>query len=300
MKKMNIKGIIPPIVTLYKKSGEIHEKAIRDHIDFLIENGVHGIFSMGSTGEFAYLSDEERKAVLKITVDQVNGRVPVIAGISSPSVKLAINWGKYVEDVGSDAAMAILPAYFPVTKKEIYTYFETLSNGINLPLFLYYFPTITNYQIKAGIIQKLAENDLIIGVKETVMTIDHVKEVIELVNDPNFIVLVGVDPLLKTGLELGAKGAILGSSNFTPKLHSELYNAFKNKDQKFDELYVKFNKIIVSVLQYASPIQNSVALTKEAMKILGRNIETSVRSPLPSLSEKIKKRIEKALNFLKD
>ncbi len=296
---MKIKGIIPPIVTLYKKDGSIDESSIRDHIDFLIENGVHGIFSLGSTGEFAYLSDEERKQVLKITVDQVNGKVPVIAGISSPSVRLAINWGKYAEDVGANATMAILPAYFPVTKKEVYSYFETLSNGINLPLFLYNFPSIT-FEIKASTIQKLAENKLIIGVKETVMKIDHVKEVIELVNDPNFVVLVGVDPLLKPSLEIGAKGAILGSSNFAVKLHSQLYNAFINKNQKvFDELYGKFNKIIVNVLQYASPIQNSVSLAKEAMKILGRNIETVVRSPLPSLSEKTIKRLEKSLSFLK-
>lgn len=118
-----INGIIPPIVTLYGKDGEIDENAIREHVDFLIENGVHGIFSMGSTGEFAYLSDEERRRVLKTTVDQVNGRVPVVAGISSPSVKLAINWGKYVEDIGADFAIAILPAYFPVAKKDIYLFF---------------------------------------------------------------------------------------------------------------------------------------------------------------------------------
>lgn len=297
---MNIEGIIPPMVVLYKKDGSIDEKAIREHIDFLIENGVHGIFALGSTGEFAYLSDEERKQVLKITVDQVNGRIPVIAGISSPSVRLAINWGKYGEDVGADATMAILPTYFPVSKKEVYSYFESLSNGINLPLFLYNFPSIT-FEIKPSTIQKLAENNLIIGIKETVMQIDHVKEVIELVNDPNFIVLVGVDPLFKPGLEIGVKGAILGSSNFAAKLHSRLYNAFKNEDQKqFDALYDKFNKIMVNVLQYASPIQNSVSLTKEAMKILGRNIETGVRSPLPSLSERVIKKLEKNLTILKE
>ncbi|NVM04980.1 MAG: dihydrodipicolinate synthase family protein [Candidatus Helarchaeota archaeon] len=297
---MNIEGIIPPVVTLYKKDGSIDETAIREHVDFLIENGVHGIFSLGSTGEFAYLSDEERKQVLKITVDQVNGKVPVIAGISSPSVRLAINWGKYAEKVGANATMAILPAYFPVTKKEVYSYFETLSNGIKLPLFLYNFPSIT-FEIKTSTIQKLAENNLIIGIKETVMKIDHVREVIELVNDPNFIVLVGVDPLFKPGLEIGAKGAILGSSNFAVGLHSQLYNAFKNKDQKlFDELYSKFNKIIVNVLQYASPIQNSVSLAKEAMKILGRDIETIVRSPLPSLNERTIKRLEKSLSFLRE
>lgn len=296
-----INGIIPPIVTLYGKDGEIDENAIREHVDFLIENGVHGIFSMGSTGEFAYLSDEERRRVLKTTVDQVNGRVPVVAGISSPSVKLAINWGKYVEDIGADFAIAILPAYFPVAKKDIYLFFETLSHGINLPLILYNFPIVTHFDIQAAIIQKLAENHLIIGIKDTVMSIDHIKEVIELVNDPNFTVLVGIDPLVKTGLELGVKGAILGSSNFVPKLHSQLYNAFKKGDQKlFDELYTKFNNIIIKVLQYAAEISYSVALIKECMRILGHNIETSVRSPLPPLNEKIKRNLEKALDFLRD
>ncbi|MHA1379212.1 MAG: dihydrodipicolinate synthase family protein [Candidatus Helarchaeota archaeon] len=297
---MKLEGIIPPIVTLFDKNGEINEEAVREHIDFLINNGVHGIFSMGSTGEFAYLSDDERKKALNITVDQVNGRVPVIAGISSPSVRLAINWGMFAEDVGADATMAIIPAYFPVSKKDVFSYFETLSNRINLPLLLYNFPSIT-FEIKTTTIQKLADAKLIVGVKETVMSIDHVQKVIELVNDPNFIVLVGIDPLFKPGLEIGAHGAVLGSSNFAPKLHSQLFNAFKEgKNDLFEQLYIKFQKIIIKVLQYASPIQNSVSLTKEVMKLLGRNINTGVRMPLPTLSDKINRKLEKELNFLKE
>lgn len=292
---MKFEGIIPPIVTLFR-NGELDEQSIREHVDFLIENGVHGIFSMGSTGEFAYLSDEERRTALKIAVDQTNGRVPIIAGISASSVKLAIGWGKYAEDIGADAAMALLPAYFPTTRKQVYSFFEMLSNGINLPLFLYNFPDITHFQIKASMIQQMATNGLIVGIKDTVMSIDHVKEVIELVNNSDFIVFVGTDLLVKPGLELGIKGAILGSSNFAPGLHSRLFNAFKNKDQElFDELYQKFQKVISGVLQYASPIQNSVSLTKEAMRIIGRDIDTSVRSPLPVIKEKVKKKIEKAL-----
>ncbi|MHA1298350.1 MAG: dihydrodipicolinate synthase family protein [Candidatus Helarchaeota archaeon] len=296
----DIEGIIPPIVTLYDKNGEVDEHAIREHIDFLIENGVHGIFSMGSTGEFAYLSDEERKKVLQITVDQVNGRVPVIAGISSPSLKLSIKWGQYAEDIGADATIAILPAYFPVTKKQTYLFFESLAIETNLPLFLYNFPSIT-FEVKPETIHELAEKKLIIGVKETVMSIDHVKNVISLVNDPNFIVLVGIDPLFKPGLDIGIHGAILGTSNFAPKLHSQIYDAYKNNNKnKFDELYEKFQKIITGVLQYASPIQNSVSLVKEAMRIIGRNINTSVRRPLPTLNDRIKKKLEKALIFLKE
>jgi len=111
---------------------------------------------------FCLSAREEASQILniKITIDQINGRVPVIAGISSPSLRLAVNWGKYAEDVGADATMAILPAYFPVTNKEIYAYFETLSNGINLPLFLYHFPAIT-FEIKANIREKTGKGQLV-------------------------------------------------------------------------------------------------------------------------------------------
>ncbi len=297
---MKIEGIIPPVVTLFKKNNEIDEQATRNHLDFLIENGVHGIFSLSSTGEFAYLSDEEKKQIMKITVDHVNGRVPVIAGISSPSTKQSIAWGKYAEDIGADFAMAILSAYFPVSDKDVFNFFEELSNKINLPLFLYNFPTVINYDVKVATVQKLAEEGLIIGIKETVFDIEHVRNVLKAVNDPNFIVLVGIDTLFKEGLELGIKGAILGTSNFAPKIHSQLYNAFKNKDEKnFNELLPKFNQIITTVLRHAASAQYSVSLTKEVMEILGHNIETIVRSPLPSISDKLKIKLIKILSQAK-
>ncbi len=297
---MKIEGIIPPVVTLYKKNNEIDEQAIRNHLDFLIENGVHGIFSMSSIGEFAYLSDEEKKQIMKTTVDQVNGRVPVIAGISSASTKQSIAWGKYAEDIGADFAMAILPAYFPVSDKEIFNFFEQLSNKINLPLLLYNFPTVTKCDVNVATVQKLADKGLVIGIKETVFDIEVVRNVLKVVNDQNFIVLVGIDTLFKLGLELGVKGAILGSSNFAPKIHSQLYNAFKNKDEKnFNELLPKFNQIITTVLRHATSAQYSVSLTKEVMKILGHNIETIVRSPLPSISDSLKMKLIKILSQTK-
>ena len=298
---VKFEGIIPPIVTFYDGDGGVDEMGIRSHVNFLIENGVHGIFTMGSTGEYAYLSDQERKKVVEITIDQVNGRVPVLAGISSPSLPLSVQWANHAEDCGADASIAILPAYFPVTEKQIISFFQELSKQTSLPLFLYNFPTVTHFDVVPTIIKTLAENAVIIGVKETIFSIEPIRELIEILNDREFIIFPGVDTLLKDSLELGAQGAILGSSNFAPKIHSQLYTAISNNDQHLlDQWYSKFTSIITTLLLYAANLQYSVALTKEILKARGHEISTSVRQPLPALKKHAKKKIQEAVRLIFD
>ncbi|NVM53993.1 MAG: dihydrodipicolinate synthase family protein [Candidatus Helarchaeota archaeon] len=286
---MKLQGIIPAMVTLFKDDQEIDETAIRKHIDFLINNGVHGIFILGSTGEFAYLSETEKKQVIKIATDQVKGKIPLIVGISSTSTKLAVELGKYAEKLGASVAMAVLPSYFPLENKNIQMYYEKIASSIEIPLYAYNFPLTTRIDLSPKLIAKLAQKNIIAGIKETIMDINHIQQMIELTPD-DFCVLCGPEILLKKSLEAGVDGAILGMGNCFPKLLVQIWDAFQNQQaDRFEILWAEFSKIIPI---FSQPMDYLPSLTKEILIVRGRTIDPQVRSPLRLITERIRKKLQ--------
>ncbi len=286
---MKLEGIIPAMVTLFKDDQVIDEPAIREHIDFLVGAGVHALFALGSTGEFAYMSQSEKKQVIEIAVDQLGGKIPLLAGISSPSTKLAIELGKHAEKVGADAVMAVVPTYFPLDRANLEMHYEKIAAEIELPLYAYNFPITSRIDLSPKLVAKLAEKEILAGIKETVTDIEHVKQIIELTPD-DFVVICGTELLLKMGLEAGVDGAILGMGNCFPKLLVELWNAFKTDRGKFDELWGTFANILPHLNQ---PIDYLPSLTKEILVILGRDIDPQVRSPLRVIKDRVRKKLMK-------
>nr|MDO8079829.1 dihydrodipicolinate synthase family protein [Candidatus Freyarchaeota archaeon] len=279
---IKIQGIIPAMVTLFDEAQRLDEDAIRAQVDFLVENGVHGIFILGSMGEAAYLSEEERNRTVKIVVDQAAGRVPVVVGTSHFSTRVSVKLSNEAEKLGADAIMSLLIPYFPLTEEMIYNHYKKLSEEVNLPIFIYNFPILTHFDISPETIAKLAEIDNIVGLKDTVLDGNHTRRVLELV-PKDFVVMPGSEITLQAALEAGAKGAIFGTSNIDPKPLCEVYKLHQSGNIEKAKAKMQEATKLIEVMTIAS-VEFGPSIIKNAMKLNGRKINTTVRSPLPQLN----------------
>ncbi len=293
---MELKGIIPACVTLFKGDQEIDENAMRDHLEYLVKCGVHGIFVLGSTGEFAYLSEMEKKQVIEIATDQIGGKIPLLVGISSPGTKTVIELAKYAEEKGANGVMAVPQTYFPLENRNIEMHYEKIAASIEIPLYAYNFPITAKVDLSPKLIAKLAEKNILKGIKETVTDITHIEQMLEATPE-DFTVLCGTELMLNKALKLtvkaGIKGAILGMGNCFPELLVQIWDAFKaGQEEKFEALWADFSKIF--------PLQNQPfdylpSLTKEILYMTGRQIDTQVRSPLRVLDDRMRKKVQQIL-----
>lgn len=223
---MEIKGIIPAMVTPFDVEEELDEGALRQLVNHLIEGGVHGLFPVGSQGEFYALTLEEKQQVLEIVVEEAAGRVPVYAGTGAITTREVIALNKLAEQAGIDAVSVITPCFISPTQEELYQHYVAIADATSLPVLLYNNPGRTGgLNLSAKLVARLAEHPNIVGIKDSsgdfTLTAEYIRR-----TDDDFAVLLGRDTLIYAGLLHGAKGAIAASANVVPALVVEIYQAF--------------------------------------------------------------------------
>jgi 4-hydroxy-tetrahydrodipicolinate synthase len=263
-------------------------------VRFWLEGGVSGLAPCGSNGEGPYLSREERKKIIKTVVDEVNGKVPVVAGTGSMSTKETILFTEDARDLGADAALVVTPYYFKLSGREMHEHYKTLCEAVDLPIVLYSVPKFTSYFLEPALIQQLAsECKNIVGVKDSGGSISTITETIRLVGD-RIAVLAGTADVILPTLMIGGKGAIVAVANAYPKMCAELYDAFKRGDFKkassLQRQIAYLNDVLVKKYNQLSSI-------KEAMKLLGLPAGYPRRPALP-LKDDEKSDIAKALKAM--
>lgn len=224
-------GIIPAMVTPLTKNDELNEASLRRLTNFLIENGVHGVFVTGSQGEFWAFSAEEKKRAWEIVVEETNGRVPVYAGTAAITTREAIALTQTAEKVGVDAVSVLTPFFVNPSPDELYEHYRAIASATNLPVLLYTNPDRTNVKISAALLSRLAKIDNIVGIKDSsgdlTLTTEYLANVPE-----SFSIVMGRDTLIFAGLMHGAKGAIAATANVVPALVVSIYERFKQNDLK--------------------------------------------------------------------
>ena len=224
-------GIIPPVVTPFTPEGKVDEKAYRKMISHLIEEGVHGIFPLGTTGEFYAFDKSEVKRIFEVAKDEVAGRVPIYAGCSHITTRGVIELTHIAEEVGYDAVSVLTPMFVSQTQDELYDFYKTVAANTKLPVIMYNNKPKTNVTITPATVARLAEIDNIIGVKDSTGDFTNTAEYIRLTRGAeNFSVLVGRDTLILAGLLYGAAGSIASCANVAPRLVSNIYEKFKAGD----------------------------------------------------------------------
>lgn len=285
------RGIIPPIVTPFAEDGSVDYDKLREMVDFLIDNGVHGLFPMGTTGEFYAVSDEEYKKILQTVKDQTKGRVPVYGGANHITTRGVIRLIKICEEVGIDAVSVLTPMFVSQTQDELYDYYKTIAESTTLPIILYNNKPKTNVTIEPATVARLAEIDNIIAVKDSTGDMTNAAEYIRLTrNNPNFHVLMGRDTLIHAALCYGATGAIASCANVAPRLCADIYDKYMAGDVK-GSLDAQFQ---VAPLRIACSMGTFPAVIKEGLEQQGIHVGKCL-DPIAELKPDEKEKLHQVL-----
>lgn len=266
MSKLALNGIFVPGITPFTRTGRLDVKALRECVRFWLDGGVSGLVPCGSNGEAPYLSRQERKEVIETVMDEVKGRVPVIAGTGSMSTQETIAFTKDAADLDVDAALVVTPFYFKLSNKEIYEHYQTVSENVDIPIVIYNVPKFTGLSLEPTFIHRLAaENEKIIGVKDSSGNIGTITEIVRLAGD-RISVLAGTADVTLPTLLSGGRGAVIAVANVFPALCNRLYRAFKNR--RYEEASKLQNRI-----SFANEVLvksfNQLSAIKEAMRLHG-------------------------------
>lgn len=278
------------MATPLKKDGTFDEATTRRYVDYLMEGGIDGLFPLGTTGEFALLSEKERKDVAEVVVDQANSRVPVAIGVSDPCIENVVNYSKIAKDAGADAVVATPPYFYTLSEEAIYEFYKTVSKKIDLPLLAYNIPEWSHNYIPPSVVKRLADEKLIAGIKYTEYNFLNLLKFHEVTNG-KISVFTGSDALTYSNLEFGGAGAVIGISNVIPKESSMIYDEFKKGNlKKAKDMQAKVLPVIEAIGLGKYP-----AGLKEAMKLVGMPLG-DVKPPLLPATKEEKSQIKEHLS----
>jgi 4-hydroxy-tetrahydrodipicolinate synthase len=221
------KGIIPPIITPLTDEGQVNYPVLRQMVNHLIKNGVHGLFPMGTTGEFYAFDNDTYRQILQTVKDETAGRVPVYGGANHITTRGVIELVQICEEVGVDAVSVLTPMFVTQTQEELYDYFEEIAASTKLPIILYNNAPKTNVNITPATVLKLSHIENIVAIKDSTGDMTNAAEYIRLTRDnPNFHVLMGRDTIIHAALCYGATGAISSCSNVAPRIAADIYDKY--------------------------------------------------------------------------
>ena len=216
-----LKGMCVPVCTTFDSSGDsIDEVSYLKHIDAMIEAGVHIIMVCGGTGEFAYLSTEEKRRLVEISARHVEGRAMFVAQTSAISTRDTIEATKHAADQGVDAAM-ILPPYFEGPDLEgVYYHFEAINTAVDVPIMVYNIPQHSGIDITPDYFRRLLELSNVRYIKDSMGDLVRIQELVE----TGGIIFNGGDPIAFQGLLAGCQGCVWGTINAMPREAVQLYD----------------------------------------------------------------------------
>ncbi len=270
-------GALSAIITPFR-DGAIDEPALRDLIEWQIQNGVDGIVPCGSTGESATLTHAEHERVIRIAIEQARKRVPVVAGTGSNSTAEAIRLTSFAREAGADGALLISPYYNKPTQEGIVKHYKTIAQSVSLPLIVYNIPGRTGSNILPETLAKLADVPNIVGVKEASGSMEQVSDIRRLCGE-RITILSGDDSLTLPLMALGGKGVIAVITNIMPRETHELAAAALAGDfARARELHYGMLPLMRVLFLETNPIP-----VKYAASLMGK-CSAEMRMPLTTMS----------------
>lgn len=268
MKHLEIKGIIPPVVTPMNADETVNIPELRNQVERQIQGGVHGIFPFGTNGEGYILSLKEKEEILEATIDQVAGRIPVYAGTGCISTRDTVYMSKRAEELGADALSIITPSFALASQKELYDHYVEVAKAVNIPIVLYNIPARTGNKLLPETVAKLAKDvDVILGAKDSSGDRENLKAYIQQTQDigKDFSVLAGNDGNIFFCLQEGGKGGIAGRANLWPKTVASIYDHFVAGEIEEAEAA----QAAISTIQRVFKFGNPNTIIKKAVSLMG-------------------------------
>jgi 4-hydroxy-tetrahydrodipicolinate synthase len=295
-----LRGIIPPLVTPLLDNDSLDEKSLERLIEHTISGGVHGIFILGTTGEFASLSYPLRKKLIKKTCQWVNQRVPVLVGITDSAFNESIQLARFAAEYGADAVVLAPPYYFSASQAELLEYLKQLSSHLPLPLFLYNIPSHTKVMFAPETVKAIAQFPQIAGMKDSSSNLAYLKQVQFALRDrDDFTFLVGPEEFLAEFVLTGGHGGVCGGANLFPEIYVNLYQAAVDKDfNKISELQNKVMQISTTIYNVGKYDSSYLKGLKCALSLQGL-CSDFMAEPFHRFDPPEREKIKNALNALK-
>ncbi len=287
-------GIITPIITPFHRDEQqsINYDATKQLVEHLIKKGVNGIFILGSNGEFHVIEEQEKYELTEKVIQFVAGRVPVYVGTGACATKEAVRMSKKIEELGADALSVIAPYYIKPSEEELYQHFREIAKSVSIPVILYNIPKLMGYNLSPAVVSRLAEIDNIKGIKDSSGDVENMKAYLEVTKGKGMELLVGSDSKISIAYEMGASGAIAGTSNVIIDILVELDHALRNGEKEKAAKLQQDIDVLRDVLKFGTV----PSIIKRAMELAGIAEAGPARKPLmdttPETDEKIKKMLQ--------
>ncbi len=290
-KRIDLNGILPPIATPFDKKGHIAHEALASNVAGLSRSGIRGILVLGSNGEYPYLSEAEKRAVVKTVVQATTDDMVVLAGTGCESTSETIRLTRDCADLGVQAALVVTPCYYggKMTPAALENHFVQVADHAPIPVLLYNVPKFTGINIDLTTILKLSGHPNIVGIKDSSGNVAQIGEILANV-DKDFQVLVGTAGALYASLSLGCPGGILALANVAPEacvqIQRLLSEGHRLQARNLQLKMLPVNRAVTSTY--------GIAGLKAAMDMVGY-FGGKPRSPLMPLDETARRALERIL-----
>ena len=279
-----LKGSLVALVTPLNANDNVDFAALKDLVTWHIDQGTHGIVSVGTTGEAPTLSVIEHIEVISKTVEYANGKIPIIAGTGGNSTRDSIALTKQAKEVGADFSLLVTPYYNKPTQQGLISHYSTIADSVDIPQIIYNVPTRTGCDILPKTVKTLAGHQNIVGIKEALDDMQRIQDLIdiksELKNKKNFYVYSGDDPTFLNSMKLGSDGVISVVANAIPKQVSDICNlAIENNFSEAQQINLIYEKFYNLCFIESNPIPIKWILFKL------KKIQNNIRPPLTTLNE---------------
>ena len=284
-----IKGSIVALVTPMAPNGLVDWQALDKLIEWHIESGTQAIVSMGTTGESATLDEDEHCAVIKHTIEQVNHRIPVIAGTGANSTSEAIKLTQCAHDLKADAALLVTPYYNKPVQEGLYQHYKAIAEAVAIPQILYNVPGRTACDLLPETVERLAKIPNIVGIKEATGDVSRLPKILASCGD-DFAAYTGDDGTSAEFLLQGGHGTISVTANVAPRQIRAMVDAAKDGNENLThEINNQLSDIHKALFIESNPIPVKYALMKMGL------INSGIRLPLTPLSSKYHQQVTQAL-----
>ena len=287
--KTQLQGSMVALVTPMLANGEIDYPRLAELIDWHIEQGTDCLVAVGTTGESATLSMQEHSDVIRFFVKHVNGRIPVIAGTGANNTQEAIHLTSEAKDAGADCALLVAPYYNKPTQEGLFQHYKAIAEAVDMPQMLYNVPGRTVVDIAQETVERLANIENIVAIKDATGSVERGKLLIEALGD-RIVVLSGDDGTALELMKHGAKGNISVTANIVPKAMSQVFNAaLKGDFEAATKIHGTIEPLHELMFVESSPIPVKYALHK-----MGK-IEQGIRLPMVWLNDQYHDQVDAGL-----
>ncbi len=295
-------GIFPPILTPINDDETPDLDSLTRLVDYLIANGVHGIWVTGTTGEFPCFDASERAAIVRTAVEAAAGRVPVIAGVGDCSTRLAIRHARNAVKAGVDAIALTPPHYYTINQDEVFDHYRQVREAVDAPLMVYNIPQTVKVKVEVPTMLRLVEEGIVIGLKDSQNDLDWFRQVMVGARNAGREIrgFLGTRFLIDAGLLVGAHGAIPSIANLVPRACVSAYEAARRGDLasagRYTEKIMAASKIDTVVK--GSPQGALFTGMKAALKLMGIIKSAKVASPFRTATSEEEAKIGRLIEEL--